>query len=447
MIAPTISPHDPRIVFEHCDMTGAYVTLDGGLSWRMFNLYGVVNAFAYDPSDPKVVYAGNWALWRSEDTGKTWRMIFPDPQSTTIRTRGDHAETYADTRDPAFPKNAQVGAIVVDGDSLFVAFGGYNLPSTLFVSNDRGAHWERPRGLGEGNVLQLYRDAPNLYVVGEHGIDVQTTLGWQRFPAPGKRITSASIGAAGIIYAVADGLFVSSNGGQTWTAVKQAPGKPVSVACSAKNPRTAYAGFSGLKAGPGPENLFNGIAKTTDGGATWTVVHKESNRPSENLKGSWIEARAVDGYPNIWFDSPYTLGIAPTDPNICYATDLFRTYNTNDGGKTWTEVNSIQVGPDNTRPRRHDELRGSVRSVRLEAHLYRLYGYWTVPKRRRRSIMDRFDRRPAQRLAQHDILGRVRSQGTRPHVGRICRYARPAAAQNVARHRSGKLHRGSRHIH
>jgi photosystem II stability/assembly factor-like uncharacterized protein len=346
MIAPTISPHDPRIVFEHCDMTGAYVTLDGGLSWRMFNLYGVVNRFAYDPSDPKVVYAGNWALWRSEDTGKTWRMIFPDPESSTIRTRGDHAETYADTRDPAFPKNAQVYAIVVDGDSLFVAFGGQNLPSRLFVSNDRGAHWERPRGLGDGKVLQLYRDAPKLYAVGEHGVDVQTALGWQRFPAPGKKITSASIGPGGIIYAVADGLFVSQNGGQTWTAVKQALGRPVSVACSAKNPRTAYAGFSGLKTGSGPENLFNGIAKTTDSGATWTVVHKESNRPSENLKGSWIEARAVDGYPNIWFDSPYTLGVAPSDPNICYATDLFRTYSTNDGGKTWTEVNSVQVGPD-----------------------------------------------------------------------------------------------------
>src|SRR5689334_3373888 len=97
MIGPTISPHDPKVVFEHCDMTGSYVTLDGGLSWRMFNLYGVVNAFAYDPTDPKVIYAGNWALWRTDDTGKTWQMIFPNPALTTIRTRGDHAETFTDT--------------------------------------------------------------------------------------------------------------------------------------------------------------------------------------------------------------------------------------------------------------------------------------------------------------------------------------------------------------
>ena len=32
MIAPTISPHDPNLVVEHCDMTGAYITTDGALS-------------------------------------------------------------------------------------------------------------------------------------------------------------------------------------------------------------------------------------------------------------------------------------------------------------------------------------------------------------------------------------------------------------------------------
>src|SRR6267143_5803202 len=37
MIGPTISPHDPSVVLEHCDMTGGYVTTDGGSSWRMFN--------------------------------------------------------------------------------------------------------------------------------------------------------------------------------------------------------------------------------------------------------------------------------------------------------------------------------------------------------------------------------------------------------------------------
>ena len=42
MTHPTISPHDPNVVLVGCDMTGAYITYDGGESWRMFNLGTVV---------------------------------------------------------------------------------------------------------------------------------------------------------------------------------------------------------------------------------------------------------------------------------------------------------------------------------------------------------------------------------------------------------------------
>ncbi|MBN2290262.1 MAG: hypothetical protein JXQ83_13090, partial [Candidatus Glassbacteria bacterium] len=46
---PTINPQDSNHVFVRCDMTGAYVTLDGGQSWRMFNLRTVVRDFEFDP--------------------------------------------------------------------------------------------------------------------------------------------------------------------------------------------------------------------------------------------------------------------------------------------------------------------------------------------------------------------------------------------------------------
>src|SRR5436190_9593665 len=67
MRRPAVSPHDPRVVVEGCDMTGAYVTADAGNSWRMFHLGWVVDAFAFDPRDARVIYAGTGALWRSED--------------------------------------------------------------------------------------------------------------------------------------------------------------------------------------------------------------------------------------------------------------------------------------------------------------------------------------------------------------------------------------------
>ncbi|HXY40612.1 MAG TPA: hypothetical protein VEQ10_13135, partial [Vicinamibacteria bacterium] len=87
-----------------------------------------------------------------------------------------------------------------------------------------------------------------------------------------------------------------------------------------------------------------GIARTTDGGRTWTIVHEEPDRPSSNLRGSWVEERALeDGY-SVWFDAPTDLGVGPADPDLCFATDLFRTYRTRDGGKTWTELNSAPRG-------------------------------------------------------------------------------------------------------
>src|SRR5688572_27650574 len=80
---PTVSPHDPRLVLVACDMTGSYISRDGGESWRMFNLRGVARSFAFDPSDPKTLYAMTSVLWRSTDSGSTWHMVWPHPARVT----------------------------------------------------------------------------------------------------------------------------------------------------------------------------------------------------------------------------------------------------------------------------------------------------------------------------------------------------------------------------
>ena len=55
MFYPTVSPHDPEFAFVSCDMTGSYITRNGGESWRMFNLRGVTRFYAFDPIDPSVI--------------------------------------------------------------------------------------------------------------------------------------------------------------------------------------------------------------------------------------------------------------------------------------------------------------------------------------------------------------------------------------------------------
>src|ERR1035438_10481278 len=92
MFNPTISPHDPNTVLVSCDMTGSYITHDGGATWRMFNLRGEAHFFVFDPADPKTIYAGTGALWRSTDAGESWKLVYPKPSTIRgIRMNPDHA--------------------------------------------------------------------------------------------------------------------------------------------------------------------------------------------------------------------------------------------------------------------------------------------------------------------------------------------------------------------
>lgn len=88
---PTVSPFDSNFVFSKGDMTGAFVTYDGGKSWKVFNLMTVVQDFEFDPADPDVVYAssrgylydedrgsGLTLLYRSENRGRSWKVIYPE---------------------------------------------------------------------------------------------------------------------------------------------------------------------------------------------------------------------------------------------------------------------------------------------------------------------------------------------------------------------------------
>jgi photosystem II stability/assembly factor-like uncharacterized protein len=382
MIAPTVSPHDPHLVVEHCDMTGGYITHDDGNSWRMFNLRSGIDTFAFDPSDKNVIYAGNIALWRSENRGKSWSMIFPDPHKKTFEHQvGDHSDVFLTSDDRSYPGAGGISAIAIDpSDSrrIYVAFTKDHstsaIPvsrslfsassesskrkhpgSAIYVSPDRGISWKRLAPIPQRALLLTF-DAGSLIAVGSNGVFKVSSDG--KITELGQlhsdifAASAAHVGTATWIYATTqDGtVFVSENGGSSWReatpSLGQSAGKFQAIATSDQHARVAYVGFRGLQLGLGEENLFNGIAKTLDGGNTWNIVFKESTQTARNLDGTWIEQRATQDGESISFDAPWSLGVAPTDPDICYATDLFRSYRTLDGGKTWKEVNSRRVDGD-----------------------------------------------------------------------------------------------------
>jgi photosystem II stability/assembly factor-like uncharacterized protein len=118
------------------------------------------------------------------------------------------------------------------------------------------------------------------------------------------------------------------------------------IAASAHFPLVAYVGLRGIALAGRGDRPWNGIAKTSDGGRSWRVVHAESDTPSENLAGSWIEPRAAEDAHSVWFDSPYDIAVGPNAPEVAVATDLFRVYGTRDGGASWAQANSESKGDD-----------------------------------------------------------------------------------------------------
>jgi photosystem II stability/assembly factor-like uncharacterized protein len=348
---PRVSPHDPNLILVGCDMTGAYITRDGGQSWRMFNLRGRVQFFLFDPKDPQVIYAKSIGLWRSTDSGTTWNLVYPDPASVeSVSMPDDHAGERILTRSEP---GESITALAVDPSDPHVLYAAFRSgrSGTVKISRDWGKTWQGAGDLAEsgtGIYVDPHSPAENrtLYVVCPRAISWRKDGTWQQGPAaPDVRAFTdvalgfPSDGGAPIVYAVGQpGLFVSTDGGASWvkSALPGTGARLPAVATSLNHPDTAYLSYGRLQL---EGETWFGVARTDDRGKTWRLVWKESRKSADNIKDVWISER----FGPSWGENPLNLGVAPDNPELCIGTDYGRTLRTTDGGSTWHALYSTRL--------------------------------------------------------------------------------------------------------
>jgi photosystem II stability/assembly factor-like uncharacterized protein len=348
MFHVTINPSNEDEVLLSCDMTGAYISHDGGHHWRMFNLRGSIQFFAFDPVRPGTMYAATDVLWRSTNDGKTWKLLWPLPSAVrAILMDSDHAdETIIASREPL----GRITALAIDpttSRTLYASFVEKDR-AKLAVSHDGGTTWHVLLSLSE-TPLHIWIDprSPknlrNLYVATPHGIRARIDGRWRQRTAPaGVSLTELSAGfargdASPTFYAAADGassgpsLLVTTDGGMTWKhSLLPGGARPRAVATSLHHPEVGFASYKNMHF---DGKKLQGVVRTNDFGEHWTPVWQSTiHQEAPNIHDAWI----ADAMTPEWTEEPLSLTVDDRDPNLVYATDLGRTLATTDGGANWT---------------------------------------------------------------------------------------------------------------
>jgi photosystem II stability/assembly factor-like uncharacterized protein len=286
---------------------GVYKSTNGGATWRPSGLAtaGIVWTLKAHPRLDAVVYAGTAAgLFRSQNGGATW---------TPVSQGLPAGETVA-----AFDFSPSSARTVYAGVATFLERGG------VFKSVNAGSSWAfSSRGLSGFFVESIAVDresSDRLWVIANTVPFRSTDRGqtWTRVrPDPGagdvraKRVAVDPFDGSNVYVMLPDGaLRRSRDGGQTWEIAgdpKVAPFGNATLVFDPQSPGTLYA--AGI-----------GIAKSTDGGTTWTTL---SGEPADM----------------VFFD----LAISPSSPSTLYGTGGGgsggpRVVRTTDGGATWSRI-------------------------------------------------------------------------------------------------------------
>ena len=275
---------------------GVWKTTDAGSNWKNISdgyFGGTIGAIAIAPSNESILYVGEGensmrgnvsegldGLWKSTDDGKSWKNMGLKEARHIVRLL-------------VHPKNPDIVWAAVMGH-LF----GPNENRGVFKSIDGGATWKK--------VLYVNpQTGASDLIIDPSNPDVLYAGTWQLLRTP----YSLESGGEG------SGMYKSTDGGETWTNIKNNKGLPkgvwgiVGIGIAKSNTDKLYALV---------ENKDGGLFMSDDAGKTWELATNDNN----------IRQRA-------WY---YTkVFVDPTDENKVYCPNVNFMVST-DGGKSFKGV-------------------------------------------------------------------------------------------------------------
>jgi photosystem II stability/assembly factor-like uncharacterized protein len=335
-----IDPADPSRIYALARFSGVYRTTDGGASWARISS-GLTTSEVTDLAiSGSTLYLTAWSkgAFKSTDSGTSWTPLFPTEAFNHFLSVAVH---------PTDPN------IVFAGDSK----------GRVQRSTDGGAHWE-PFEYSPGHdhytvSLVVHRQNPQtIYAGGDAGFAVSTD-GGEHWKSSNTGLTAADVAALLLddqdpltryIGTTHDGLWRTTDGGQTWISVGQeVPSKSVLAIAKAPNTNALYVSFADT-----------GLYRTTDRGTTWAEVgaDKFSNYVSHVIAAgtshlyafcygvfvstdagtTWTKSTGLPSFP-------FALMAAdPAGPSIVYVGYYEKgMFKTTDGGATWSEIGSFKT--------------------------------------------------------------------------------------------------------